>query len=92
MTIAGSTVALTDGNGNVTDRIEYSTYGSITYRTNDPTTPTDTPFLFNGRYGVMTVPTPDGLLYMRARYYNPYLCRFLEHSHKICSDRFQEIV
>ena len=61
MTIAGSTVALTDGNGNVTDRIEYSTYGSITYRTNYLTTPTDTPFLFNGRYGVMTF-DPNGLL------------------------------
>ena len=35
----------------------------------------DTPFLYNGRYGVMT--DPNGLLYMRARYYNPYLCRFI---------------
>ena len=29
----------------------------------------------NGRYGVMT--DPNGLLYMRARHYNPYLCRFI---------------
>lgn len=67
----GSTVALADTNGNVTDRIEYSAYATMTYRggTND------TPFLFNGRYGVMT--DPNGLLYMRARYYNPYICRFL---------------
>lgn len=67
----GSTVALTDNNGNVTDRIEYSLYGSITYRigTNDVF------FLFNGRYGVQT--DPNGLQYMQARYYNPYLCRFL---------------
>ena len=37
----GSTVAITDGNGNVTDRIQYSAYGMITLRggTND------TPFL-----------------------------------------------
>ncbi|MDW8382792.1 MAG: RHS repeat-associated core domain-containing protein, partial [Verrucomicrobiota bacterium] len=34
-----------------------------------------TPFLFNGRYGVQT--DPNGLLYMRARYYNPYICRFI---------------
>lgn len=67
----GSTVALTGDSGNVTDRIEYSAYGSLTYRTGN----TDTPFLFNGRYGVAT--DPNGLLYMRARYYSPYLCRFL---------------
>ncbi|MGA2800997.1 MAG: RHS repeat-associated core domain-containing protein [Verrucomicrobiota bacterium] len=67
----GSTVALMDGNGNVTDRIEYSAYATLTYRTGT----NDTPFLFNGRYGVQT--DPNGLLYMRARYYNPYLCRFL---------------
>jgi RHS repeat-associated protein len=35
----------------------------------------DTPFLFNGRYGVVT--DPNGLLYMRARYYNPYISRFI---------------
>jgi RHS repeat-associated protein len=64
-------VALTDGNGNITDRIEYSLYGLITCRAGQ----TDTPFLFIGRSGVMT--DPNGLLYMRARYYNPYLCRFL---------------
>ena len=67
----GSTIALTDGNGNVTDRIEYSAYGLTTYRTGT----NDMPFLFNGRYGVQT--DPDGLLYMQARNYNPYLCRFL---------------
>jgi RHS repeat-associated protein len=67
----GSTVALTDGNGLPTDRIEYSAYGLTTYRSGT----NDTPFLYNGRYGVMT--DPNGLLYMRARYYNPYICRFI---------------
>ena len=69
--IRGSTIALTDDYGNVTDRVEYSAYGMIAVRggTND------TPFLYNGRYGVMT--DANGLLHMRARYYNPYLCRFL---------------
>jgi RHS repeat-associated protein len=67
----GSTITLTADNGIVTDRIEYSLYGSMTYRVGTD----DTPFLFNGRYGVMT--DPNGLLYMRARYYNPYLCRFI---------------
>jgi len=67
----GSTIAITDDNGNVTDRVEYSAYGLTTYRTGN----TDTPFLFNGYYGVQT--DPNGLLYMRARYYNPWICRFM---------------
>ena len=69
--LRGSTIALTDKNGNVTDRVQYSTYGMLMLRggTND------TPFLYNGRYGVMT--DQSGLLYMRARYYNPYTCRFI---------------
>ena len=67
----GSTVALTDANGSVTDHIEYSAYGMVTYRLGT----NDTPFLYNGRYGVQT--DANGLLYMQARYYNPYLCRFI---------------
>jgi RHS repeat-associated protein len=67
----GSTIALSGDNGVVTDRIEYSLYGLTTYRAGT----SDTPFLFNGKFGVMT--DPDGLLYMRARFYNPYLCRFI---------------
>ena len=67
----GSTIAITDDSGNVTDRVEYSAYGITTYRAGN----TDTPFLFNGYYGVMT--DPNGLLYMRARYYNPWICRFI---------------
>jgi RHS repeat-associated protein len=46
-------------------------YGLTTYRTGT----NDTPFLFNGRYGVQS--DANGLLYMQARYYNPYLCRFV---------------
>ena len=67
----GSTIALTDNNGNPTDLVEYSPYGTTTFRfgTND------TPFLYNGQYGVQT--DSNGLLFMRARYYNPYICRFL---------------
>ncbi len=67
----GSTIALTDGNGNPTDLIEYSSYGTTTYRYGTNTTP----FLYNGRFGVQT--DPNGLLYMRARYYNPYVSRFI---------------
>src|SRR5260221_5486225 len=61
----GSTIAITDGNGYVTDRAEDSLYGTMTYRGGT----TDTPFLYNGRYGVMT--EANGLLFMRSRYYNP---------------------
>src|SRR5207248_9112786 len=51
--------------------IEYSACGLTMYRSGT----NDTPFLYNGRYGVMT--DANGLLYMRARYYNAYLCRFI---------------
>jgi RHS repeat-associated protein len=67
----GSTVTITDGAAAVKERIEYSTYGRITYRTGN----TDTSFLYNGRYGVMT--DANGLYYMRARYYSSYLRRFI---------------
>ena len=66
----GSTVAITDASGNVIDRVSYSPYGSIVSRSGS----NDTPFLSNATYGVMT--EQSGLLYMRARYYNPTTCRF----------------
>ena len=67
----GSTIALTTDSGLVADRMEYSAYGTLTFRAGTD----DTPFLFNGKYGVMS--DPNGLLYMQSRYYNPFLCRFL---------------
>ncbi len=68
----GSTVALTAQDGNtVTDRVEYAPYGAITLRTGS----TDTPFLWHGALGVMR--ETNGLYYMRARFYNPRLMRFL---------------
>jgi RHS repeat-associated protein len=69
---AGNTVALTAQDGQtVTDRVSYSTYGNVTSRTGT----TGTPFLFGGEVGVMT--DPNGLYYMRARYYNPRIMRFV---------------
>ncbi len=67
----GSTVAVTDGNGNIVYRAEYSPYGTPTFTAGNWWTP----FQFNGRYGVQT--DFNSLLYMRARYYSPDLCRFL---------------
>jgi RHS repeat-associated protein len=67
----GDTVALTNGSGTVTDRASYGVYGELLSRTGT----TNTPFLFNGRWGVQT--DGNGLYYHRARYYHPQLRRFL---------------
>ena len=67
----GSTTAITDMTGAVTDTFVYAPYGELVGRTGT----TRTPFLFNGRDGVMT--DSNGLYYMRARYYNPDIKRFI---------------
>ena len=67
----GSTVALTNLQGGVTDTFTYDTYGKLLTRTGT----TATPFLYNGRDGVMT--DENGLVYMRARYYSPTFKRFI---------------
>ncbi|SFE97202.1 RHS repeat-associated core domain-containing protein [Paenibacillus algorifonticola] len=65
----GSTTLLTDENGRVTD-----TYGLYGERESHEGT-TRQPFCYNGRDGVMT--DPNGLYYMRARYYHTGIKRFL---------------
>ncbi|MFA7345640.1 MAG: RHS repeat-associated core domain-containing protein [Terrimicrobiaceae bacterium] len=67
----GSTMALSDAVGNVTARLSYSPYGEVTVVSGTP----NTPFLFNGQFGVMT--EPNGLFCMQARYYSPIYRRFL---------------
>ena len=67
----GSTVAITDINGDVTDTFEYDTYGKLINRTGN----SDVIFLYNGRDGVVT--DSNGLIYMRARYYSSELRRFV---------------
>ena len=67
----GDTVVITDSTGTVTDRVDYSPFGQLLTRTGT----TDTPFLFNGRWGVQI--DANGLYYHRARYYSPDLRRFL---------------
>jgi RHS repeat-associated protein len=66
----GSTIAITNITGQLIDSVQYSPFGIIL---SQPIF--DTPFLFNGLYGVMT----DGnrLNYMRARYYSPEIRRFV---------------
>ena len=67
----GSTVAITNASGTVTDTFEYDTYGKLTAHSGS----NNTQFLYNGRDGVLTEDT--GLIYMRARYYSTALRRFV---------------
>ncbi|WP_205690282.1 RHS repeat-associated core domain-containing protein [Chengkuizengella sediminis] len=67
----GSTFALTNIDGDITDKYGYSPYGELIYSEGTR----NHPFLYNGRYGVMT--DENGLYYMRARYYNPEIKRFI---------------
>ena len=67
----GSTIALTDENGNITDTFAYDTYGKCISHTGD----SFIIFGYNGRDGVVT--DKNGLIYMRARYYSPDMKRFI---------------
>jgi len=63
-------VALSDAAGDTVQLYEYSVYGQVA--ASDPNHPN--PFLFTGR----RFDTDTGLYYYRARYYNPYIGRFLQ--------------
>ncbi len=67
----GSTIAITDASGNITDTFAYDTYGKLLTRTGINTVI----FGYNGRDGVVT--DDNGLIYMRARYYSPAMKRFI---------------
>ncbi len=67
----GDTVALSNSTGAVTATIAYGAYGEVTNQTGT----TNTPFLFNGLWGVQT--DSNGLYFQRARYYHPALRRWL---------------
>ncbi|MHC1685189.1 MAG: PKD domain-containing protein [Clostridiaceae bacterium] len=69
--LRGSTTAITDYSGKVTDRIDYGPFGELVNKKGT----TKTPFLFNGRDGVIT--DNNTLYYMRARYYNQEIKRFI---------------
>ena len=81
----GSTTAITDADGDLLYRIAYGTYGELTgiYDADGDLIEDKTAvirsenlrFLYNGRYGVET--GANGLYYMRARYYNPQIKRFI---------------
>lgn len=67
----GSTVAMTDEAGKITHRYAYSAYGKVEVVQEE----SFNPFRYVGQYGVMY--EGNGLYYMRARYYQPELRRFL---------------
>ena len=67
----GSTIAITDMCGNITDTFAYDTYGKLISRTGS----NFVIFGYNGRDGVVT--DKNGLIYMRARYYSPDMRRFI---------------
>ncbi|WP_148466836.1 polymorphic toxin-type HINT domain-containing protein [Paenibacillus senegalimassiliensis] len=67
----GSTIALTDETGEIRGQVAYDPYGGLLNQRGQ----TDTPFLYNGQYGVMT--DSNGLYHMRARYYHPEIKRFM---------------
>ena len=67
----GSTIAITDANGNITDTFEYDTYGKFISKTGT----SEVIFGYNGRDGVVT--DDNGLIYMRTRYYSPEMRRFI---------------
>ena len=67
----GHTIALTDAFQNLLNAYAYSPYGLLVNQSE--TLPQ--PFRYAGRYGVFT--EPHGLLYMRARYYDPAIGRFI---------------
>jgi len=67
----GHTVAMTDANGDIVNRYAYTPFGVLSAKTEA----VPNPFRYVGRFGVMD--DDNGLLYMRARYYDPDLGRFL---------------
>ena len=81
----GSTTAITDADGDLLYSFTYGIYGELTgVYDADGEQAEDTAaviqaenlrFLYNGRYGVET--GANGLYYMRARYYNPQIKRFI---------------
>jgi RHS repeat-associated protein len=66
----GSVVALSDSSGDSCQSYEYSAFGQVVAE--DPNHPN--PYMFTGR----RFDYETGLYYYRARYYNPYIGRFLQ--------------
>jgi len=68
---SGNTIAMTDSSGNMVNKYAYDEFGNLV----NVEESVPNPFLFVGQYGVMD--DDNGLLYMRARYYDPQVGRFI---------------
>ena len=66
----GSTMVISDRNGQTVIKYSYGLYGELLC--GDPAA---SRYLYNGKYGVRT--EANGLYYMRQRYYNPEIKRFI---------------
>jgi RHS repeat-associated protein len=73
----GNTVALTDSSANVVDSYAYTPFGAVTQ---NETVGLEQPFKFVGQAGVMA--EPNGFYYMRARYYDSSVGRFISEDPK----------
>jgi len=75
----GSTIAMTDEEQSIVSKYSYDPFGGIENQQEDmlsqDTRLVDQPFKFVGQFGVMT--EPNGFYYMRARYYDPQVGRFI---------------
>lgn len=67
----GSTIGMTNQNQVVVNQYAYDPFGNITNQQEGVTQP----FKFVGQFGVLT--EPNGFYYMRARYYDPKVGRFV---------------
>ncbi len=72
----GSTTLITDKVGRIIEKFAYGTYGELLTEVVN-----NIRFLYNGSYGVVT--DSNGLYYMRARYYNPDIKRFINQDIKV---------
>ena len=67
----GDVTKILDESSDTVSSISYGDYGNITSKTGD----VDTPFLYAGQGGAVT--DNNGLVYLKTRYYNPELMRFM---------------
>jgi RHS repeat-associated protein len=67
----GNTIAMTDASGTMVNKYAYDEFGNLL----NSVEAVSNSFLYVGQYGVMD--EDNGLLYMRARYYDPVVGRFI---------------
>jgi RHS repeat-associated protein len=68
---SGNAIAMTDSSGNMVNKYAYDEFGNLL----NSIEAISNPFLYVGQYGVMD--DDSGLFYMRARYYDPAVGRFI---------------